>query len=56
MQNKINYLIILLTTILMVGCADVETTTKEKTDQEVTAANTNENSEIEKPLRLRKNK
>jgi hypothetical protein len=47
MPKKINNLIILLTTIFMVGCADVETTTKEKTDQEVTAANTNENSEIE---------
>jgi hypothetical protein len=47
MQNKISYLIILLTTIFMVGCADVEnvSTTKEKTDQEVTAANTKENSE-----------
>jgi hypothetical protein len=47
MPKKINNLIIILTTIFMVGCADVETTTKEKTDQEVTAANTNENSEIE---------
>jgi hypothetical protein len=47
MPKKINNLIILLTTIFMVGCADVETTTKAKTDQEVTAANTNENSEIE---------
>ncbi|OIU71024.1 DNA/RNA non-specific endonuclease [Rossellomorea aquimaris] len=47
MQKKINYLIILLTTIFMVGCADVEnvSTTKEKTDQEVTAANTKENSD-----------
>jgi PBP1b-binding outer membrane lipoprotein LpoB len=49
MQKKINYLIILLTTILMVGCADVETvsTTKEKTDQEVTVAKTTENDEKE---------
>jgi hypothetical protein len=47
MQKKMNYIIILLTTIFMVGCADVEnvSTTEEKTDQEVTAAATNENSE-----------
>jgi hypothetical protein len=46
MQKKMNYLIILFTTIFMVGCADVEnvSTTEEKTDsQEVIAANTNEN-------------
>jgi hypothetical protein len=48
MRKKMNYLIILITTIFMVGCADVEnvSTTEEKTDsQEVTAANTSENSE-----------
>ncbi|WP_034757847.1 DNA/RNA non-specific endonuclease [Rossellomorea vietnamensis] len=51
MQKKMNYLIILIATILMVGCADVEnvSTTKEKTDQEVPAANTNENSEKAEP-------
>jgi hypothetical protein len=47
MQKKMNYLIILLTSIFMVGCSNVEnvSTTKEKTDQEITAANTKENSE-----------
>jgi uncharacterized protein YceK len=47
MLKKMNYLILLLTAIFMVGCTSVEnvSTTKEKTDQEVTAANTNKNSE-----------
>ncbi|WP_102272228.1 DNA/RNA non-specific endonuclease [Cytobacillus massiliigabonensis] len=50
MKKKINYLIILLTTILIVGCTNVEdaSITDEKTDpQEVTAVNTNKNSEKE---------
>lgn len=48
MQKKINYLIILLTAIFMVGCTNVEdvSTIEEKTDsQEVTTANTNEKEE-----------
>ncbi|MGD6847254.1 DNA/RNA non-specific endonuclease [Rossellomorea aquimaris] len=47
MQTKMNYLIILLTTIFMVGCTNVEdvSTTEEKTDsQEVTGTDTNDNS------------
>jgi hypothetical protein len=43
---KINSIIILLTAIIMVGCTNVEdvSTTEKKTDQEVTAANTDEKS------------
>jgi hypothetical protein len=43
---KINSIIFFLVAIFMVGCADVEnvSTSKGKTDQEVTATNTNENS------------
>ena len=47
---KINYLILLLTTIFMVGCTNVEdeSSTDGKTgSQEVTTVNTNENSEKE---------
>jgi hypothetical protein len=49
MQKKMNYLLILLTTIFMVGCTSVEdvSTTEGKTGQEVTTANTNEKSEKE---------
>lgn len=47
---KKNYIILLLTTILMVGCTNVEDapiTDKETDSQEVTTDNTNENSEKE---------
>lgn len=47
MKKKMNYLILLLTIIFMVGCTNVEDTsiTDEKTDpQEVTTADTNVNS------------
>jgi hypothetical protein len=50
MKKKMYYLIILLTTIFMVGCTSVEdsSTIDGKTDpQEVTPVNTNENSEKE---------
>ncbi|KAA0560737.1 hypothetical protein F0342_21485 [Bacillus sp. CH30_1T] len=48
MQKKKNYLIILLTTIFMVGCTSVEdvSTTEGETDsQEVTTVSTNENDD-----------
>ena len=50
MKNKMNYLILLLTTIIMVGCTNVEdaSMTDEKTDsQEVTIVNTTKNNEVE---------
>ena len=50
MKKKMNYLILLLTFIFMVGCTNVEDTsnTDEETDsQEVTTVNTNKNSEKE---------
>ncbi|GAM12139.1 DNA/RNA non-specific endonuclease [Mesobacillus selenatarsenatis] len=50
MKKKMNYLTLLLTTILMVGCTNVEDTSKpdrETNPQEVTTVNTNENSEKE---------
>jgi hypothetical protein len=53
MQNKMNYLIILITTILMVGCTNVEdvsTTEGETKTKEVTTGNTNENSEKEETI------
>jgi hypothetical protein len=53
MQNKLNYLIILLTTIFMVGCTNVEdvpSKEEETNPKEVTAANTTENSEKEETV------
>jgi DNA/RNA non-specific endonuclease len=50
MQKKMNYLIILLTTVFMVGCTNVKdvSTTEENIDsREVTSVNTNENNEKE---------
>ncbi|MFT9493431.1 MULTISPECIES: DNA/RNA non-specific endonuclease [Bacillota] len=50
MKMKVNYLILLLTTIFMVGCTNVEdssVTDRETDPQEVTTVNTNENSEKE---------
>ncbi|MBM7584646.1 hypothetical protein JOC86_001183 [Bacillus pakistanensis] len=50
MQKKMNYLLILLTTIFMASCTNVEdvSTTEGKTDsQEVTKVSTNENDEKE---------
>ena len=50
MKKKVNYLILLLTTISMVGCTNVEEssiTDRETDTQEVTTVNTNENSEKE---------
>ncbi|MET1015001.1 MAG: DNA/RNA non-specific endonuclease [Paenisporosarcina sp.] len=50
MKKKMNYLILLLTTIFMVGCTNVEdaSITDGETDpQEVTSVNTNKNSEKE---------
>ena len=49
MTKKMNYLILLLTTMVMVGCTSVEdvVTEKEPAPQEVTTANTNQNSEKE---------
>jgi hypothetical protein len=50
---KENYLIILLTSILIVGCTNVEdasTTERETDSQEVTTANTNENEEKEETV------
>ena len=44
MKKKINYLILLLTTIFIVGCTNVEdasVTDKEIDSQEVTTVNTN---------------
>jgi hypothetical protein len=48
MKKKMNYLILFLTTIFMVGCTNVEDasiTDGESDPQEVTTVNTNENSE-----------
>jgi len=53
MQKKMNYLILLLTTIFMVGCTNVEdaSITDVKTEpQEVTTVNTNKNSEKEETI------
>ncbi|MFJ8234178.1 DNA/RNA non-specific endonuclease [Ureibacillus sp. NPDC094379] len=53
MKKKMNYLILLLTAILMVGCTNVEdgSTTEEETDtQEVTTENTNNTSEKEETI------
>ncbi|GGD29143.1 DNA/RNA non-specific endonuclease [Pontibacillus salipaludis] len=50
MKKKMNYLILLLTAIFMVGCTDVEdasNTDKETKSQEVTTADTDKNSETE---------
>ncbi|MGE7667574.1 DNA/RNA non-specific endonuclease [Ureibacillus composti] len=50
MKKKMNYLILLFTAILMVGCTtveDVSTTEEETATQEVTTDNTNSNSETE---------
>ncbi|WP_064091538.1 DNA/RNA non-specific endonuclease [Rossellomorea aquimaris] len=50
MKKKINYLILLLTTIFMVGCTNLEDapiTDKETDPQVVTTVNTNKNSEKE---------
>jgi hypothetical protein len=50
MKKKMNYFILLLTIIFMVGCTNVEDesiTDGEKDSQEVTTVNTNENSEKE---------
>ncbi|MFB6466794.1 DNA/RNA non-specific endonuclease [Cytobacillus sp. Hz8] len=50
MKKKMNYLILLLTTIFMVGCSNVEdiSVTNRKTNpQEVTTVNTNKNSKNE---------
>lgn len=50
MNKKINYLIMILMTIVMVGCANVEDTSNKNGEteiQEVTTVNTNENSEEE---------
>ncbi|GAE93037.1 hypothetical protein JCM21714_2068 [Gracilibacillus boraciitolerans JCM 21714] len=51
MKKKMNYLILLLTTIFMFGCTNVEDasiTDKETDPQEVTTVNTNKNSETDK--------
>lgn len=53
MKKKMNYLILLLTTIFIVGCTNVEdvsTTDGETDSQEVTTVNTNKNSEKEETL------
>lgn len=53
MKKKINYLILLLTTIFMVGCTNVEdaSITDGETDpQEVTTVETNKNSEKEETI------
>ncbi|MGN8843661.1 DNA/RNA non-specific endonuclease [Niallia sp. HCP3S3_B10] len=50
MNKKMNYLIVILMTIVMVGCANVEDTSNKNGEteiQEVTTVNTNENSEEE---------
>jgi hypothetical protein len=55
MQKNINYLIILLTTIFMVGCTNVEdiSSTEGETDsQELTAVKTNENNEKEETTEI----
>ncbi|MCM3665869.1 hypothetical protein M3204_15735 [Mesobacillus subterraneus] len=53
MKKKVNYLILLLTTIFMVGCTNLEdaSSTDGETDpQEVTTVNTNENSDKEETI------
>jgi len=53
MKKKVNYLILLLTTIFIVGCTNVEDSsiTDGETDpQELTTVNTNENSEEEETI------
>jgi hypothetical protein len=50
MKMKMNYFILLLTTIMMVGCTNIEDrsiTDRETKPKEVTTVNTNENSEKE---------
>jgi hypothetical protein len=50
MNKKMNYLIVILMTIVMVGCANVEDTSNKNGEteiQEVTTVNTDENSEEE---------
>lgn len=52
MKNKTNYLILLLTLILMVGCTDVEDTSvtdNETESQEESTVDTEENSQQEEP-------
>ncbi|WP_226087637.1 DNA/RNA non-specific endonuclease [Mesobacillus sp. S13] len=52
MKKKINYLMLLLTTILIVGCTSVDdpsVTDGKKESQEVTTVNTNEDTEKEEP-------
>ena len=53
MKKKMNYLMLLLTTIFMVGCTNVEDvsiTDGETNPQEVTTVDTNENSEKEETI------
>jgi hypothetical protein len=53
MKKKVNYLILLLTTIFMVGCTNLEdasSTDGERNPQEVTTVNTNENNEKEETI------
>ncbi|MEH7223202.1 DNA/RNA non-specific endonuclease [Bacillus sp. JJ1566] len=53
MKKKMNYLILLLTAILMFGCTSVEdasSTDGETVSQEVTTVNTNQNSEKEEAI------
>ncbi|MEK4486075.1 hypothetical protein MHH81_10865 [Psychrobacillus sp. FSL H8-0484] len=53
MKKKMNYLILLLTTIFMVGCTNLEdaSITDVETDpQEVTTVETNKNSEKEETI------
>ncbi|MBZ5751349.1 DNA/RNA non-specific endonuclease [Metabacillus rhizolycopersici] len=53
MKKKMNYLILLLTIIFMVGCTNVEDTSNtdvETDSQEVTTVETNKNNEKEEPV------
>ncbi|WP_309143496.1 hypothetical protein [Bacillus sp. V3B] len=53
MKKKMNYLILLLTIIFMVGCTNVEDTSNtdvETDSQEVTAVETNKNNEKEETV------
>jgi hypothetical protein len=53
LKKKINYLILLLTIIFMVGCSDIEDTSitdGQKDSQEVTTVNTNKNSDKEETI------
>ena len=53
MKKKMNYLILLLTIIFMVGCTNVEDasiTDVETDSQEVTTVETNKNSEKEETI------